>query len=185
MESGHLAFGIVYILTGIVVLTCGRKLFWLFVACMGFAAGFHYTTYIWQIPSYLLQIIVAIVIGIIGAVLAVFFQKIAIGLAGFVAGAYIAVNLAGLLGLQTGGIVWLPYLAGGVIGALFLFLIFDWALIIVSSFVGASMIVQAVDISPAVEIGLYFFLIVAGILVQTVWYLKYPPAPKEIRRIAG
>lgn len=172
MNHSGLPVGIIYILVGIILLTSGRKLFWLFVGCIGFAVGFHYTPYLWNLQSHLLLIVVAIFTGIIGAVLAVFFQKIAIGLAGFAAGGYIAVTLLGLVGFQIGQIIWLPYLIGGIIGALLLFLIFDWALIIVSCFAGASMIVQAVNIGPAVKLGLYCILIVIGGTIQTVLFIK-------------
>jgi hypothetical protein len=174
VNTGEPPLGIAYIIIGIIILTSGRKLFWLFVGCIGFAVGFHYTPYLWNIQSHLFLIVIAILMGIIGAILAVFFQKIAIGLAGFAAGGYIAVNLLSLVGMQIGQIIWLPYLIGGIIGALLLFLIFDWALIIVSCFAGASMIIQPVDINPAAKFGLYFALIVIGGIIQTVLFTKPP-----------
>jgi hypothetical protein len=52
----------------------------------------------------------AVTTGIIGAMLAVVFQKFAIGLVGFAAGGYIAINLLTIVGLQLGYFVWLPYI---------------------------------------------------------------------------
>jgi hypothetical protein len=112
--------------------------------------------------------------GVIGAFVAVFFQKIAIGVAGFGAGGYIAVNLLSLVGFQIGQVIWLPYLLGGIIGALLLYLIFDWALIVVSSFAGASMIIQAVNINPGMKLGLYFILVITGGIIQTALFIKSP-----------
>ncbi len=184
MSTNELSIGIIYVLIGLIILTSGRKLFWLFVGCIGFAVGFHYTPYLWNVQSHLFLMIIAIFMGIVGAVLAVFFQKIAIGLAGFAAGGYIAVNLVSLFGLQISQILWLPYLIGGIIGALLLFFVFDWALIIVSCFAGASMIIQSVNMDPIVKLGVYFVLIIIGIIIQTVIFLK-SPSMREKNRLRG
>jgi hypothetical protein len=181
MNTSELSIGAIYVIIGIIILTSGRKLFWLFVGCIGFVIGFHYTPYLWNVQSHLLLLIIAIFVGSGGAVLAVFFQKIAIGLVGFAAGGYIAVNLLTLFGLSLGQILWLPYLIGGIIGALLLFLIFDWALIIVSCFAGASMIIQTVNIDPIVKLGVYFVLIILGIIIQTVMFLKSLPVREKNR----
>jgi hypothetical protein len=129
LNTDGTAFVIVNVFIGAVVLIFGRKLFWLFVGSMGFAVGFHYAPYVWNVQSHGLLLVLAILTGIIGAVLSVFFQKIAVGVAGFAAGGYIIINLLDLLGLKLGHVIWLPYLIGGVVGALLLYLIFDWALI--------------------------------------------------------
>ena len=181
MTTSELSVGIIYILIGIIVLTSGRKLFWLFVGCIGFAVGFHYAPYVWNVQSHLLLIFFAILMGVIGAVLAVFFQKIAIGLVGFAAGGYIVETLLKLLGVGIGPMIWLPYLIGGIIGTLLLFLIFDWALIIVSCFAGASMIIQAINIDPIVKLGVYFVLVILGIIIQSVLFMKSPSAREKNR----
>lgn len=152
------------------MLTLGRKLFWLFVGLIGFAVGFHYATSVWQLQSQLLLIGLAALTGILGAVLAVFFQKIAVGLAGFAGGGYIALNLINLLGVRLDQLIWLPYLIGGIIGMLLLFFIFDWALIFISALAGASMIIQVLSLNPGMEIGLYLALVIFGLIIQTVLY---------------
>jgi hypothetical protein len=172
IETGGLPIAVINILIGIMVLTLGRKLFWLFVGFIGFAVGFHYAPSVWNLQSQLLLIGLATLMGIIGAVLAVFFQKIMVGLAGFAAGGYIAFNLSYLLGIRVDQIIWLPYLIGGIIGMLLLFFIFDWALIFISSMAGASMIIQALSLNPRIELGLYFVLAIFGIVIQTVFYRK-------------
>ena len=60
-------------------------------------------------------------LGKITSLIALFFQKIAIELAGFAACGYIALNLMGLMpGQGVGNVFWLPYLIGGIISALFM-----------------------------------------------------------------
>ena len=144
IETGWSSITLINILVGIILLTLGRKLFWLFVGFIGFAVGFDYASSVLNLQSQLLLIGLAALTGIVGAVLAVFFQKIAVGLAGFAGGGYIALNLINLMGVRLDQLIWLPYLVGGIIGMLLLFFIFDWALIIISSLTGATMIVQAV-----------------------------------------
>jgi hypothetical protein len=129
---------------------------------------------VWHLQSNLFLLVLASLTGIIGAVLAVFFQKFAVGLAGFAGGGYIALNLLNFLGIQVEHIIWLPILIGGIIGTLMVFFIFDWALIIVSSFSGAAMIVQALRVSSGVEQIVYFALVIVGIVIQSFWFRKSP-----------
>jgi hypothetical protein len=70
-------------IVGAALLVFGRKLFWLFVAGIGFIAGLNVaTSYLKGSPQWLI-LLLALVAGLIGALLAVFAQSIAIGIAGF------------------------------------------------------------------------------------------------------
>src|ERR1700745_406302 len=73
-------------LIGVVILFFGRKLFWLCVAAVGFLAGIELAPHLVNEPSSLLQLAVAIVLGLLGALLAFLLQKIAIAIVGFLAG---------------------------------------------------------------------------------------------------
>jgi hypothetical protein len=179
IETGWSSITVVNIVFGLILLTLGRKLFWLFVGFIGFAAGFHYGATVWQLQSQLILLGIAALTGIIGAVLAVFFQKIAVGLAGFAGGGYITLNLINMLGMRLNQIEWLPYLIGGVIGMLMLFFIFDWALILISALAGASMITQALSLSAGLELGLYLALVICGLVIQTVLFRKSAPLKEK------
>jgi hypothetical protein len=159
-------------LVGVVLLILGRRLFWLFVGCIGFAVGFSYGPLLWSTQSDLIQLVLAIGVGIVGAILAILFQKVAIALAGFAAGGYIAVHAMHLFGLEIGQFIWLPYILGGIVGAVLLFIIFDWALILLSSVAGASLAVQAVNLRPQGEAELFFVLMISGVFVQTLLFVK-------------
>lgn len=151
-------------LIGIILLTLGRKLFWLFVGCMGFVFGLQLASqYMGAQPSWTAWA-VALVFGIIGALVALFFQTVAIGLGGFAAGTTITAYLTGLTGFAVHPLI---FFVGGIIGAIVLYVLFDWALIFLSSLVGATLIVQVLNWTPQAEIILYAILIVSGILVQT------------------
>ena len=78
------------IVLGGVLLVLGRKLFWLFVAGVGFAVGMFITPLLLPDASQGVTLAVAVALAVLGAVLAITVQKIAIGLVGFIAGGMIA-----------------------------------------------------------------------------------------------
>jgi len=176
IESESTSIAAINLLLGCLVLTLGRKLFWLFVGFIGFAVGFHYATSVWQIQSPLLLIGLAALAGIMGAVLAVLFQKIAVGLAGFAGGGYIVLNLIEMLGFRPDELIWLPFLIGGFIGAMLMYYIFDWALIFISTLAGAALIVQTLSLNPSMGKGLYLALVIGGLVVQTMLNRKSLPS---------
>src|SRR5437879_6770759 len=88
--SMHSSTAIVGVLIGVVILFFGRKLFWLCVAAVGFAVGVEIAPHIIQEPSSILGLIVALALGLLGALLALFLQKVAIAVLGFLAGGYLA-----------------------------------------------------------------------------------------------
>jgi len=78
------------LLAGAVLLLLGRKLFWLFVAVAGFYLSFEAArALLADQPAWLIWL-VAIAAGLLGAVLAMLFQRVGFALAGFYAAAYIA-----------------------------------------------------------------------------------------------
>src|SRR5262252_9561801 len=86
----HHSVTIVGVLIGIAILFFGRKLFWLCVAAVGFAVGVQIAPLLVNEPSSLLALLIALVLGVLGALLALFLQKIAIAVLGFLAGVKIA-----------------------------------------------------------------------------------------------
>jgi hypothetical protein len=59
-----------------------------------------------------------------------------------------------------------PYIIGGLIGAVLLFILFDWGLIALSSLSGASLIVHSINFQSHALPLLFAVLVVVGILVQ-------------------
>jgi len=151
---------------GILLLFIGRRLFWLFVACIGFVSGYHYAQQIWGIHSPALVLILSIAAGGLGAIIAIFFQKAAIVVAGFAAGGFIVLTLCDQFAGLPAQMVWLPYIIGGIAGAIILFFVFDRALIFLSALTGATLIVQMAAFSPWVEITLFLALVIVGMVFQ-------------------
>ena len=148
---------------GVLLLVLGWKLFWFFVGVVGFAAGLQAVQlYFGPQPLWVLWA-AGLVCGIIGAILALFFQKLAIGVGGFVAGSTIALHLTLMMGYHPGA---LAALIGGVVGAVALYLLFDWALIILSSVAGAAFIIEALGRHAPYAPVLSAVLIAAGVIFQ-------------------
>src|SRR6266480_5706457 len=173
----HLSIPILSALIGAVVLFFGRKLFWLCVAAIGFAAGVTLASHIVSEPTPLLQLSFAILLGFIGALLALFVQKLAIGLAGFIAGGRFAVGLIATFVAQYASHYWLIFIIGGLIGTVLLLMLFDWALIFVSSLIGAHLITSAISLPPSGEVLLFSALVLFGVLVQAASMRKKSLAP--------
>ena len=109
--------------------------------------------------------LVALLVGIVSAILAIFLQRLAFALGGFFAGGYVGSILAEHLQAGDSSTVW--YVVGGVIGALFAALLMDWAIIILSSMVGAVAIVDGFGIHGAAGgLILLLVLLLTGCIFQ-------------------
>jgi hypothetical protein len=154
------------LIIGLFLLLAGRRLFWLFVACIGFASGYYYAQQIWAIHSPVQLLILSVVAGAVGAIIGIFFQKAAIVVAGFAGGGYITLIFFDQFVGTPAHAAWFPYVIGGIIGAIIMWIIFDWALILLSTLAGAGLVVQTLPFKPWVEIPLFFILIVGGLVFQ-------------------
>jgi len=156
----------IHLVIGILLLVLGRRLFWLFVGAAGFLTGVNIADRFFA-GSEPMKLLIALVIGIIFAFLAILFYKAAVAVAGFVIGGYLAVDLVGYFSVsQPHSLDWMPYMIGGIIGAVLILLLLDWALIVLSSLAGASLIVHSISL-PRVDWSLvYIVLAMIGILIQ-------------------
>ena len=161
-------------IVGAALLVFGRKAFWLFVAGVGFMAGLYVATQTIQLESGWFVLGVAVVGGLLGALLALLLQNVGVVLAGFVGGGYLAMTLVESLGWGQRLLAGLPYrswvvfITGGILGAVLIGVLFDWALIVLSSIMGATLITQAVPIEGAGQGLLFAVLLATGIVVQAI-----------------
>lgn len=147
------------------LLLAGRKLFWLLVGAIGFVIGVEVAARFFH-GSDLMTFLVGLVLGIIFAVLAVFVESIAIGIAGFLGGGYILQSLAAMLGFDKGALVWIAFIVGGIIGVILVAALLDWALITISSLAGASMVLHAFRLGQVNGGLLFLVLVIIGVAVQ-------------------
>ena len=153
---------VINIILGAALLVAGRRLFWLFVMAGGVIAGVQLATNIIKGPEWLI-IIISLVVGVAFAILARFFQILAIGIAGFFLGGSILSAIVGTLGID---INWISWVIGGVIGVILVSILFDWALISLSSFGGAVLLVQSLNLDISVRSIAFIVLLIIGICIQ-------------------
>ena len=156
---------LINVLLGGGLLLAGRKLFWLFVGAIGFVTGMQLASNFWQ-GTESLAIIFGLIVGVIFALLAIFLQTIAIGIAGFFAGGFVLTALAGIVGLDTGTFNWIIYVIGGILGLVVVIYLFDWAIITLSSLAGASLLVQAFVPQGGAGGLIFAILVIIGVVVQ-------------------
>ncbi len=156
------------VLVGVALLVLGRRLFWLFVAGLGFVVALQLAAHF--LPDGATStpaIAIALVIGIIGAFAARFIQRLAVRLAGFLSGVMLALIMIQWLKLDMGLWIWAVALAAGLIGMLAAAWAFGWALVFLSSAVGAGLIAFSLDLSTGLAIGVFATALAAGILIQS------------------
>jgi hypothetical protein len=170
------------IIVGLALLFFGRRLFWLFVGGIGFVAGLMLSAAFLEGQPEWVALLIALAAGVIGALLAIFLQKLAIGLAGFLAGAYLLLTLARRFDQEQYG--WVAFIAGGILGALLVLVLFDWALILLSSFTGATAIAQALPVEQTIALIAFLILLVIGIASQAAQLRRTSAAPAEAVRAA-
>jgi hypothetical protein len=161
---------------GILLLFFGRRAFWIFVAVVGFIAGFTFATMFVHGQSELVIVLIAIGAAIIGAFLAIVLEWLAVLIAGFLAGGYLATSLAVSLGMTTASGNWLIYIIGGIIGLILVAALFDWAIIVLSVLLGTEIIMTFLrTYVPAYYWLVFLGLVVVGIVVQVgIWHRRYP-----------
>jgi hypothetical protein len=170
--SMHSSVTIVGVLIGIAILFFGRKLFWLCVAAVGFAVGVEIAPQLVHEPSSLLALVIALVFGVLGALLALFLQKVAIAVLGFLAGGKLASAIAAAFFVHYAQYSTIIFVIGGIIGAILLLAVFGWALIVVSSFIGAYLIESAIVLPPTGSTLVFIGLAIVGIFVQAASFRR-------------
>src|SRR3954462_4203569 len=162
----NLSVPVISVIVGAAILFFGRKLFWLFVAALGFTVGLEIAAYFMREPPQWLMLLVALGCGVIGALLAIMLQKLAIAVAGFVAGGQIAWGLAAAFWVDHMHYRGITFGIGGILGAILLLSLFDWVLIFLSSFEGAHLISSGITLPEKGTLILFIALAVIGVIVQ-------------------
>ncbi len=153
------------VLFGAILLFFGRRLFWLFVAVVGFLFGLQFGADIMVGAEQWIVLLVAVVIGLVGAVLAVLLQRIAIIVAGAVAGGLFLMHLAAAGGLNE-SLEIIAFIVGAIIAGILAAVLFEWALIVLSAITGATLIAGVFTLAPALIFLIALVLCILGIVFQ-------------------
>lgn len=158
---------VIQLTAGGLLLLAGKKLYWFFVGLCGAAAGLFISEFFLHPEGMTERVIVAIAIGAGFAFLAVFLQKIMVGIAGFIAGGFLSISLIETLQFNLSDWNWAVFLVGGLIGIFLVKLLFDLALVIITSFAGATLIIRGLDLGGSNGLIILLVLILAGIVIQS------------------
>ncbi len=150
----------IHVLVALVLLTAGRRMFWLFVGCVGFIAGYNLAPEVLTQASSDTILVIGLILGFMGMFLAFFIQRAAIAISGFLAGCYITLAVLEMVSYDPAGLFLLLVALGGLLGVLMLFALFDVALVVLSSVAGASLMVET--LAPAAP---YASLLLVGLAI--------------------
>jgi hypothetical protein len=125
------------VILGSIQLLLGRRIFWLMVGIAGFLVGLYVTIYTLNTPAWL-KLLIGLGVGLIAALLAVVIQKPMAAVFAFFAFGLAAVLFSSALGVERGSsLYWIVFVIAGLVGAIMVFILFEWALIIGTSLIGA------------------------------------------------
>ena len=154
------------LLLGIALLIAGRRLFWLAVGALGFLAGLALLERLAPQLSRGAMLVTALVAGLVGILLAVAVQKVAVALAGFLLGVVLAARLLPLAGIDAGRWQWAVVAAIGLLAAFAALALFGVALVVLTAGAGAALVAEALPLPPALAPLLLLVLWAVGAAVQ-------------------
>ena len=148
---------------GGIILFLGRELNFLFAGGMAALIGFRLTPKLpaawpgWSDSAFIAGL------AILAASIVITNERVGFFLSGFLSGGYLLIEYfePGVLTLPI-----LPFVVGGVIGSLIIGVFTEWALIIVTSLIGAVYATTLFQLSPTAEILVAGGLFIIGALVQ-------------------
>ena len=153
---------ILFILGGIILLIAGWRIYEIVILIAGFLVGASVATSLVVTNSALLNLVVLLVGGLLGAVLSVLLYYVAV----FLIGAYVGVALTGGLAtaLALTPVSALALMAGGLLGGVLLVGLSFELLILISVLVGAQMLVLGLSLNAVWTM----ILAIIGVVIQLI-----------------
>jgi len=168
---------ILFVGIGFMMLIAGRPVYSVFVGTISFLVGTYLASQITVLPPEWNTFFVPLLFAVIGVVLTQAFKRWAAMVAGFFAGGILIINLPNAFG---SGVYWsspLLFAAAGIISVIFLFFIFDFALIVLSSLMAATLILSYMRVGNLDQGAMFLILAVFGIITQYLILQYASPSP--------
>ena len=150
---------------GAVLLLFGRKLFHLVLGIAAFFVGFTFIGSLGLDVQPAIQLAAGLISGVASVLLAFIVKSLALTLGGVVLGAFAGLWTISAFHLQLGGLEWGLPVVGAVVSAVMIHKVFDLALAVLSSFVGASMLIEVLPLEGTVSllagVGLFGFGVIS------------------------
>lgn len=150
---------------GGIFLFLGRELNFFFAAAMAALIGLRLTPLLPQEWPDWGEYVFMLGLAVVAAAIVIARERLGYFISGFLVGSYFLVEYyePGVLTLPL-----LPFLVGGVIGAIIIGIFTEWALMVVSCLVGAYFITNMFELSPTAETLVGAGLFIIGALTQVI-----------------
>jgi hypothetical protein len=166
---------VILVVIGFILLVAGHQGSWLYVGGVTFVIGSLLGEQLNIVRKELDMIIFSFTSGVLGALLVVYLRKIMVILAAFLSGGYICYFLPEALGWDTSWINWVIVLLVGLACAVMTLIWGALPLILVSTLLGATLIIQNMSIASVGPIGMFIVLAMFGLVAQWVlWHYSKP-----------
>lgn len=166
---------------GALLLAFGRRISWLSLALAGFWLGLELSLHFAAQAPLWLQLGASALLGILSAAIALLVVRLGVAVVGFFLGGYglVSVFERWQPPVELGTWKWLVIVLGALLCALLFALLFDLALVVITSIAGAVLLVAACGLEGAPGVVLVLVLVALGIAFQT------RPRPRPKRRLAA
>lgn len=155
---------ILFVIAGTTLLLFGRKLYWFVIAAAGFVGGSLIGHRVFPTEPEWLMIVAPILVGIVAALLSLYLQRMALRLAGLITGGMLGFVIAEAFVPEPWPL--LALLVGGIFGFWSVMILFDWALIILSSLSGTALIIRSIPLEQTPQLIIAAVLLLVGIAIQ-------------------
>ncbi|MYA08851.1 MAG: hypothetical protein F4060_04405 [Holophagales bacterium] len=153
------------VVAGLLLLFLGRQLYTALIGLVGFFVVYGIPQDLLSLTSEI-RLLMAVGVGVLAALLAFIVRKVAVALAGALLGAGATLWAISFYGVRWDVLWWIVIAAAAVLGAWVLRVVFETALIVVSSFIGALLIMAAVGLEGLPAHAGVALLIVVGVAFQ-------------------
>jgi len=165
----------ILVVIGFVILVTGHQSGWLYVGGVAFLSGSILADQLNIVHSEIELIIFSLTSGALGALLVAYLRKILVTIAGLISGGYICYYLPVALGWETSWINWFLVTLVGLASAIMIFLWGALPLILISSLLGATLIIQHMTFGPISSTGMFIVLSIFGLIAQwLLWQYSKP-----------
>jgi hypothetical protein len=135
---------ILLVVLGLALAFAGRRFIWLLIGIAGFVLGYDLVTFFIPGDEGTVQILIGVIAGLIGGILAVRFTNLLLLVAGFVLIGNAVLAVGQILGVDGLLVELLLFAIGGVAGLLLVRFALGMAVILISALGGASLVMQGV-----------------------------------------
>ncbi len=151
---------------GMILVILGRRVYLISIGILGFLGGLYLFTILLGRTHDWRSLLLALLFGTVGSLLAFALHKAAWIFGGFCGGGVLLLYFNDATGISPVGSPIMLFLTGGAAGAILFLLLLDWALIVVTTLTGSVLIAYQSGLGGPPGLALFAALVILGLLVQ-------------------